>query len=322
MSRTGLHRPRRNRAVWDRPANGTRLLQSSSSYTVSPGIPLPGDGRSIDSTRHTLFYGHSRDCAHTLRRTTPAHSTGEADRPYYTGLLPGGHCAPGPLPRRLPRSTPFTQRRQRGRAPPTTPAGRAHVGFNPLSGLPRRSLRRGHATQRRQRVHAPIPPHGRALLVVETAPHRDSLASLPRPLRSTGLSQSRRRCGPSAVADNTHRYSRRRLPAQESGTFHPLPLPFSPSFLRRQVADAPRRESIPGRAGGPAPRGVPSPSPVGTTASRPRCGRPEWGVHTPPHPRKEPQSPMPIPSPSPAPPSQEDGGNFSRRTIIQARTFD
>ena len=98
MSRTSLTRPRRNRAVWDRPANGTRLLQSSSSYTVSPGIPLPGDGRSIDSTRHTLFYGHSRDCAHTLRRTTPAHSTGEADRPYYTGLLPGAIAPPAHSP--------------------------------------------------------------------------------------------------------------------------------------------------------------------------------------------------------------------------------
>ena len=98
MSRTSLHRPRRNRAVWDRPATGTRLLQSSSSYTVSPGIPLPGDGRSIDSTRHTLFYGHSRDCAHTLRRTTPAHSTGEADRPYYTGLLPGAIAPPAHSP--------------------------------------------------------------------------------------------------------------------------------------------------------------------------------------------------------------------------------
>ena len=98
MSRTGLHRPRRNRAVWDRTATGTRLLQSSSSYTVSPGIPLPGDGRSIDSTRHTLLYGHSRDCAHTLWRTTPAHSTGEADRPYYTGLSPGAIAPPAHSP--------------------------------------------------------------------------------------------------------------------------------------------------------------------------------------------------------------------------------
>ena len=159
-----------------------------------------------------------------------------------------GHHALAGLHRRPSRRSPFTRRRQSVTAPTTPPSGRAQF---PLTGLHRRSLRRGHATQRRQRVHAPISPYGRALLVVETAPHRDSLASLPHPLRSTGLSQSRRRCGTSAVADNTHRYRRRRLPAQPSGTFHPLPLPFSPSFLRRQVADAPRRESIPGRAGAP-----------------------------------------------------------------------
>ena len=91
--------------------------------------------------------------------------------------------------------------------------------------LHRRSPRRGYPTPRRQRVHAPMSPYGRALLVVETAPHRDSLASPPHPLRSTGLSQSRHRCGASAVADSTHRYRRSRLPAQPSGTFHPLPLP-------------------------------------------------------------------------------------------------
>ena len=35
MSRTSLHRPRRNRAVWDRPATGTRLLPNPHSLTVS-----------------------------------------------------------------------------------------------------------------------------------------------------------------------------------------------------------------------------------------------------------------------------------------------
>ena len=35
MSRTGLHRPRRNRAVWDRPATGTRLFPNPHSPTVS-----------------------------------------------------------------------------------------------------------------------------------------------------------------------------------------------------------------------------------------------------------------------------------------------
>ena len=201
MSRTSLHRPRRPRAVWDRPATGTRLLHSSSSYTVSPGIPLPGDGRSIDSTRHTLFYGHSRDCAHTLRRTTPAHSTGEADRPHYTGLsFPGAIAPPAHSPVAYLGVLPLPSDGSEDALPPPLRLAERIVGFNPLSGLPRRSLRRGHATQRRQRVHAPISPYGRALLVVETAPHRDYLASPPRPLRSTGLSQSRRRCGTSALA--------------------------------------------------------------------------------------------------------------------------
>ena len=75
MSHTSLHRPRRNRAVWDRPAPGTRLLPTSSSNPVSPGIPLPRDGRSIDYTRHTLFHGHSRVRALSERRSTPATAT-------------------------------------------------------------------------------------------------------------------------------------------------------------------------------------------------------------------------------------------------------
>ena len=136
--------------------------------------------------------------------------------------------------------------------------------------LRRRSPRRAHSTQRRYRVHAPISPNGRALLVVETAPHRDFLASPPHPLRSSGLSQSRRRCGTSAVADHMHRCRRRRLPAQPSGTFHPRPLPFSPSFLRRQRIH-------PRKGRGPAPRGVPSPSPVGTTGQSPKVWAPRVG---------------------------------------------
>ena len=75
MSRYSLHRPRRNRAVWDRPATGTRLLPKSSPTTVSPGYLLPGDGRSIDYTRHTLFHGHSRVRALSERRSTPATAT-------------------------------------------------------------------------------------------------------------------------------------------------------------------------------------------------------------------------------------------------------
>ena len=42
-------------------------------------------------------------------------------------------------------------------------------------------------------------------------PHSESfLVSPPHPLRSSGLSQSRRRCEPSPGADSTHRYRRRR----------------------------------------------------------------------------------------------------------------
>ena len=55
MSRNSLHRPRRPRAVWDRPAHGTRLLPNP--------FPPPGDGRSIDSTRHTSSQGPSRGYA-------------------------------------------------------------------------------------------------------------------------------------------------------------------------------------------------------------------------------------------------------------------
>ena len=56
-----------------------------------------------------------------------------------------------------------------------------------------------------------IPWGGRALPVVETAPEREFLASRPYPLGSVGLSQIRRRCGPSPGADTPHRYRRRRL---------------------------------------------------------------------------------------------------------------
>ena len=72
MSRTSLHRPRRNRAVLHRPAPGTRLLPIPFPPTVSPSIPLPGDGRSIDSTRHTYLLGRSRGYAPFLRRPAPA----------------------------------------------------------------------------------------------------------------------------------------------------------------------------------------------------------------------------------------------------------
>ena len=234
MSRISLHRPRRPRAVSDRPAPGTRLLPNPHSPTVSQLNPhytrcpkaerlrLRSDQSSFRPVPVT-GYGRFPDKNWLALSKLPLPSA----RPTY----PAHH--PRPLRRR--------------------PRARCHAAQQGhcAQRLRRRSPRRAHSTQRRYRVHAPISPNGRALLVVETAPHRDFLASPPHPLRSSGLSQSRRRCGTSAVADHMHRCRRRRLTAQPSGTFHPLPLPFSPSFLRRQVADAPRRESIPGRAGAP-----------------------------------------------------------------------
>ena len=72
MSRIALTRPRRNRAVWDRPAHDTRLLPTLFPDTVSPSYPTSGDGRSIDSTRHTYLLGYSRVYAPFMGRPAPA----------------------------------------------------------------------------------------------------------------------------------------------------------------------------------------------------------------------------------------------------------
>ena len=219
MSRTSLHRPRRPRVVWHRTASGTRLF----TCPFPPTVPLHIPHYKRCPKAHRLCLRSDQSLSPPGPRDRLWKVPGQKTACPFQGPMPSARCThpahhPRPLGRR-PRARRHTA--QQGHR-----AQRLH----------RRSLRRGHATRRRHRVHAPISPYGRALLVVETAPHRDSLASPPRPLRSTGLSQSRRRCGTSAVADNTHRYRRRRLPAQPSGTFHPLPLqfrhshPFTPSF--------------------------------------------------------------------------------------------
>ena len=217
MSRTSLHRPRRNRAVWDRPAADTRLLP----YPFPPTIPH--------------LNPHYKRCpkAHRLRLSSdqslslPVHVTGYGRFPDKKRLaLSKGHCqVRAPLTRRIPsplRRRPRAQRHvcspgpSRPGLPRPRPCGEA-IGPSDTAGFHRRQERSTPVT------HAISVWSG-------TSGGRDCptprfLASLPRPLRSTGLSQSRRRCGTSAVADNTHRYRRRRLPAQPSGTFHPLPLP-------------------------------------------------------------------------------------------------
>ena len=183
MSRNSLHRPRRPRAVSDRPAPGTRLLP----YPFPSTIPL--------------HFPHYKRCpkAHRLRLRSdqslfpPVHVTGYGRFPDKKRHA----LSKGPMP-----SARYTHPAQHPRPLGRRPRARRQVARqgHRAQRLHRRSLRRGYATQRRHRSHALISPYGRALLVVETAPHRDYLASPPRPLRSTGLSQSRRRCGTSALA--------------------------------------------------------------------------------------------------------------------------
>ena len=108
MSRTSLHRPRRNRAVWDRPATGTRLLPNPHSPTVSQlnphytrcpkahrlrlrsdqSLSLPvhvtGYGRSPDIVRLALSKGNCRIGAPLTGRSGSA--LGASKEPKYPGL--------------------------------------------------------------------------------------------------------------------------------------------------------------------------------------------------------------------------------------------
>ena len=173
MSRTSLHRPRRPRVVWDRPATGTRLFTCPFPPTVPPHIPhykrcpkahrlrlrsdqslsLPvyvtGYGRSPDIVRLALFKGNCRIGAPlTAQWIRPRRIQGAQ----ISRAQAKGHHALAGLHRRPSRRSPFTRRRQSVTAPTTPPSGRAQF---PLTGLHRRSLRRGHATQRRHRSPRP-----------------------------------------------------------------------------------------------------------------------------------------------------------------------
>ena len=219
MSRTSLHRPRRNRAVWHRTASGTRLftcpfpptvplhishykrcpkahrLRLRSDQSLSPPVHVTGYGRFPDKKRHALSKGPCQVRAALTRRTTLALS-GDAHE-HGVKLLARAIVPRDSTVVALGEAMPHGDGRE------STPPYLRMAGHFWWSRLPHTEI-----TSR----------------------------LLPRPLRSTGLSQSRRRCGTSAVADITHRYRRRRLPAQPSGTFHPLPLqfrhsrPFTPSF--------------------------------------------------------------------------------------------
>ena len=96
MSRTSLHRPRRTRTVWDRPATGTRLLtypfppnvplhlphykrcpkahrlRLRSDQSLSPPVHVTGHGRFPDIFRQALSKGPCQVRAALTRRTTLA----------------------------------------------------------------------------------------------------------------------------------------------------------------------------------------------------------------------------------------------------------
>ena len=174
MSRTSLHRPRRPRVVWDRPATGTRLFPCpfppNAPTTLPPlqalpqGPSPPPQQRSITvppGPRDRLWKvpGHCPACPfqRQLPDRRPSHRA-QWIRPrriqgaQISRAQAKGHHALAGLHRRPSRRSPFTRRRQSVTAPTTPPSGRAQF---PLTGLHRRCPRRGHATQRRQRSPRP-----------------------------------------------------------------------------------------------------------------------------------------------------------------------
>ena len=120
--------------------------------------------------------------------------------------------------------------------------------------------------------HAPIPPHGRALLVAGT-PHTEN------PSGPLHILSEARGCPVQAVDAHRHRHRSNRLPAQHSRTFHRLPLPNTPNKTETSDPQLNKRRPPawcpsfrPPRAGiHPADEGreVPPPPTQGSAASRP-----------------------------------------------------
>ena len=129
MSRTSLHRPRRPRAVWDRPATGTRLFtcpfppniplhiphykrcpkahrfRLSSDQSLFPTVHVTGYGRLPDKKRHALSKGQCQVRAALTRRNTLALSGGAHE--HGVKLLPRAMCpeTPPSLPSERPCHT-------------------------------------------------------------------------------------------------------------------------------------------------------------------------------------------------------------------------
>ena len=212
MSRTSLHRPRRNRAVCHRPAAGTRLL---------PNPFPPGDGRSIDSTRHTHLLGHSRGYAPFLGRPAPA---------IREGLYPGTAGFPEAVAPRV-----YSPVASLG-----TPS--SHGDGKEVTPDPLRTVERFPHTDRPEVPFRPVPSRvWRRLAPQPTRPRHGPSIAFPSP----GEPVPQRRIIPAPEPVEDVQDAPRRAPRRESiskgGATHP------------QLAESPPRR-IEGSSGGrPAP---------------------------------------------------------------------
>ena len=267
MSRTRLIRPRRPRAVSDRPATDTRLLPNPFPLTIPPfnshykrcskaeRLSLRSDqstsrsqhGRFPDKSRLALSKGPCQVRAPLTRRTI---------------LAPSGDASEHSV-MSLPRAI----------APPPDSPGLDLAGESEQSDTLRLKTNApfkdstvvtiGDLRSTNAGLGSTLP----SLRMVEhfwwsRLPHTEITSRLFHILsEARGCRRVVVRCGTSAVADNTHRYRRRRLLAQPSGTFHPPPLPPLPTFrpvysvipAEAEPAPAKAGESIPGGGAGALP---------------------------------------------------------------------
>ena len=93
MSRNSLHRPRRPRAVWDRPATGTRLFP----YPLPPNVPLHIPHYKRCPKAHRLCLRSDQSLSRPVYVTGYGRSPDKSRRP-----LSKGHCqVRAPLTRRI-----------------------------------------------------------------------------------------------------------------------------------------------------------------------------------------------------------------------------
>ena len=219
MSRTSLHRPRRNRAVWDRPATGTRLFPCPFPPNVPTTLPplqaLPQGPSPTPPQRSITVPPGLRDRLWKV----PGHCHGLPFSKATAKIARPSHRAQSDPPPQATSKEPsvIPGSRLRAISAPcrTTPSSLSEIPFHPATAVSHRShhpseLKRAHHSPSPdstvvspRRAHAypvtvssPRPPYLRRVaghFWWSRLPHTEILlASPPRPLRSTGLSQSRR----------------------------------------------------------------------------------------------------------------------------------